>query len=296
MKATYELTDPASEIAALFEEFSSIQPGQVDDTTQSVLSSYFDCDPSTSDWYELIGTIASRIRSLREFIANVEDRFVRDKMRSQTLKSLDHMTQFVSPNHMMNKWRVTKANLFSDEHIAKLESFAPTAEKYKPLRKLSEEERQAILDKLDAILLMVDDDHEQFSDIPEWAIAPIVDGIKNLRRVIGYLRFFGHQAAVDAVLNLSIKVDSIAASDLPKEQKKDLYSLIQKTMHVMFFVGEVLLLPANAYQGYHVYKEVALQHLVDQKEEKLALVDSNADQKLLPPPDDEVASDQALEE
>jgi hypothetical protein len=295
MKATYELTDPASEISALFEEFASIEALNTD-TTQNVLSSYFECDPSSAEWYELVGTIASRIRSLREFIVNVDNRFVKEKMRSQTLVSLDHMNQFVGPQQMTQKWATTKANLFSDAHIARLESFAPIAEKYRPLRKLSDKEREAILEKLDAILLLIDEDHEKLDQIPEWAVVPIVDGIKNLRRLIGHLRFFGHQAAIEAVLNLSIKVDSIAVCDLPEEQKKDLFSLIQKTMHVMFFVGEVLLLPANAYQGYHVYKEIALQHLIDQKEEKLALVDEKANQKLLPPPEDKVTSDQASQE
>ena len=291
MKNEDKTTDPASEIADLFAEFSTIVPDHRDDNTQDVLSSYFKCDPSTPDWYELVGTIASRIRSLREFISSVEDRFVKDKMREQTLKSLDHMTQFVSPSRMAQNWNSVKVALFTDDHIGRLESFASTAEKYKPLRKLNDDERQEIVEKIDAVLQQISADQTQFSEIPEWALAPVVEGIQDLRRIILHLRFFGHQAAIDAILNLSIKLDGIAASGLPSEHKKSVFELVRNTMHIVFFVGEALLLPANAYQGYHVYKDVTLEYIINQKDNKHSLVDDNANQKALPAPDDRASKE-----
>jgi len=266
----------ASEIAALFSSFSEI-PNSAD-TTLNVLSKQFDCDPATSDWYELLGAMAARISSLRGFVVSVEDRFVKSRMRDQTLSSLDHMTAFLRPDQMNKRWDQVKSSLFTDQHISRLESFAAVAEKYRPLRKLSDEEREILVAKLQELLSNADLDLE---GIPPWAAAPLKEGVQRLCHILEHFSFFGHQAAIDALLNLAGKVEAVAASDLSPDQKESAFDFARKTMHVVFFVGELLLLPANAYQVYHVYKDIALEHFVGKKDEKLALVNGKANQKAI---------------
>ena len=297
MSEDARITDPASEIASLFVEFSEIKPPSRGDNTQSALSAYFEFDPSSAEWYELIGAIASRIRRLRDFISSTNDRFVKQRMRAESIKSLDHMAQVLGPEHMNSDWHKTKINLFTSAHIGNIEAFASIAEKYHPLKLLDEDQRLEMVEKIDETLNSFD----EIEDVPQWAIEPVYDGLQTLKRILMHLRFFGHRAAIDAVLNISGKLEGIASSDLPKQQKKSILEIVRKGMHVVFFVGEVLLLPANAYQGYHIYREVALEHLVSSKDEKLKIVNKKAGQKALPAPKkgadtaDESASDEDLD-
>ncbi|MDA8869972.1 hypothetical protein N9H93_01105 [Rhizobiaceae bacterium] len=279
-----EYTDPASELAALFSKMSIIEPRHPSHSTQVTLSRHFKIDAASADWYELIGAIAFRIRALRSFVSTVDDRFVKEKMRSETLKSLDHMARFLSPDQMAAKWHIVKADLFTDDHIGRLESFAAIGEKYKPLRKLNDEQRHEILDKIDEAIILLDGDDVNMPEIPAWASAPILEGLRSLHRIISHLEFFGHQFAIDEILKLHSRAKSIAESDLPDSVKLDLFPKIRNAMHVLFFVGELLLLPANAYQGYHVYKEVALEMIIAKKHETLAITDKNRDMKMLTGP------------
>lgn len=272
----YETTDPASEIATLFSSFADIPPSS--ETTLNVLSNQFNCDPATSDWYELLGAMAARISSLRGFVMSVEDRFVRQRMRKQALTSLDHMAAFLRPDQMNKRWDQVKLSLFTDQHISHLESFAAVAEKYRPLRKLSNEERENLVAKLQELLSSADLDLE---GVPPWAAAPLKEGVQRLCYILQHFSFFGHQTAIDALLNLAGKVEAVAASDLSSDQKRSAFEFARKTMHMVFFVGELLLLPANTYQGYQVYKDLALEHFVGKKDEKLALVNDNANQKAI---------------
>lgn len=275
----FNVTDPASEIATLFIEFSKIQPST--ESTQSILSDFFEYDPSTPEWYELIGAIATRIRILRNFIQTTQDRFVKDKMRSQTLKSLDHMAKIVSPNCMNQRWDHTVRDLFTDDHIGRLEAFAPTAEKYHPLRLLSEEERQQALNSLANLSSSLNEE----IGIPTWAFIPILEGIETLERILKNLQFFGHRAAIDEIISLSAKIDGIANTEITEEHTGNIFATLKSTLEVISLVGGLLILPIGIYQGYHVYKEAILQNVLDSHDEKLKLINKKAGQKALPAPE-----------
>lgn len=275
-----QTTNPASEIVALFELFNGLEYSHPADTTLEVLSDHFGFNASSPEWFELIGIVASRIRSLREFISTVQDKFVQDRMRSQALDSLNQLSRLLQPEVMQNTWHNSKPQLQIDVHLGRIESFAQVSEKYRPLRLIPDEERQELLLKIAEMLKLLSENE----DLPEWSIVPIKIGFDRLSQVLKHLEFFGHEAAIDALLLLHTNLNSLTGYTEELTNKTALFDILRKGMHIVFFTGELLLLPANAYQGYNVYKDISLEFMMNQKEDTLQIINEKAGQKALPDP------------
>jgi len=249
-----ELTDPASEMAnvitVLLEQPSSNDP------TWSIFQKAIGQNISSKDYWHAISILRSRVDRLEGFVKSVDDtEFRHGQQRDRLLHALHRFQGAFDPARQMLPWQqVLSQNVIADDGL-QLGVFSYIARRLWPLRRLSEADRQNLIQQIDAVLADMGRNH----DVPSWAKAPLVDGLIRLQLSLKHLLFFGYEAAIDDLHNLyqkTIAVEDIVAAEGQGESKQS--KSIMQVLGLLAVIGALFCLPNDAttaferYQGWYL--------------------------------------------
>lgn len=231
----------------------SVDPPNANGNVLAGLAKSFGVDPSSPLFFTLMSEVRGRIDALQAFAENVVDKELDETLRSEVRAATSAFANLFRPEFLVNRWEDTCARMLTDANLKTLLWFGQTARRHRPLRLINNEERAEMASKLqDALADLEADAHL------DWMKAPLIDGIKRLITTIEYLRFFGHDYAIEQLLDLNLFVSALqqtqeahSKTGLSAEQ-----SSLWKCVAAFSVVANLLLLPdqgataISRYQGW----------------------------------------------
>lgn len=214
-----------------------------------------------------------------QFIQKIDDPFVSQRVRTQILNAAKQFSGLWRPDIFVGQWDKVRTAHLNDNLLFVLEGFSRTARAHKPLRKLSDSERNELITQLSEI-----SDNIGNEDLPEWAKQPLQDGLSRLRTILRSIMFFGYDAAIDQILLLHVRTSSLQTALIKSDPVKypNGHSKIFKLLKVLAVAGELFCLPAESSHAFDIYRGWFLGSLVHGLE-------GVPEQKLLPPPSVDVS-------
>lgn len=109
-----------------------------------------------------------------------------------------------------------------------------------------------MVDRIDGVLASL-----PTSEIPNWAQAPLGEGLRRLRLVMEYLEFFGTEVAIDELLDLyheAKAVEVCVERDSRKGGSFDRLKTLLAILGVIQLAGDLFALPAQTYSAMQTYR------------------------------------------
>jgi len=126
--------------------------------------------------------------------------------------------------------------------------FSPIARRHRPLRRISDLEQQQAIESLQGLIVRLGED----SEIPDWAKQIVTDGLARIITILKYLRFFGHDAAIESIIILDNTTRSLTEA-LWSEFKSGCSTLFDVAKVLVTIVG-LFNAPNTAATAYITYK------------------------------------------
>lgn len=185
------IIDPAWEISQLITQLS-IQAGN-QQPTWAVMQDF--TGVAGAELYDLMSIMARRVARLGQFLSELNDAEFDRRMRERALQAIDRFSGLFNAAALSRAWETTKGAHVSTDDALYLSFVSVVAKRYKPLRKLEEEERAQLLGKIEEAISSI----PASPDIPPWAQEPLLDGLSRLKLVIQKIEFFGVETAITAL-------------------------------------------------------------------------------------------------
>ena len=276
------ITDAASELVALADFLKSVRQNVGGEKTYVSISAALRVPPESFESLELISVVGSRIFDFSEFIRNVEDPFLTPRVREHALQSLSLFSRIFSPSMISADWHNTKANCLNDRILSDIESLRYISSKFRPLRKLTDQERTDAIEVLEKIIT-----GEALRSLPLWANLPLTQGALKLKRTLQYISFFGHDMAIDALVQFSQRARATEEILSHKEgASKTASAGIKGIIVATVLLVDIFCVPHQMNEAYKTYKGWMVES------EKIAI----GSQKSLPPPAALLIEDKSQEE
>lgn len=171
------------------------------------------------------------------------DKELDETLRSEVRAVTSAFANLFRPEFLVNRWEDTCARMLTDANLKTLLWFGQTARRHRPLRLINDEERAEIASKLQDAIAELEADAQL-----DWMKAPLIEGIKKLLIAIEYLRFFGHDYAIEQLLNLNLLVGALQQTQ--EAQSKTGLSFEQSSLWrcvaAFSVVANLLILPDQA--------------------------------------------------
>jgi hypothetical protein len=239
-----ELTDPARELANLGQFF--LDSANKGDTTDG-LTRCFALPADDPHFLEILAAVQHRVRNV-ESLANAPGESDFDpELRSQVVTATRSFGQLLHPKNAPTPWHQSRATFLPDKHITAIRFFSATARRFRPLRVISEADREEALDRIKEITerLRVD------LSLENWMRAALVDGLERLFLVLKHLQFFGHESAVVELLLMHEKI-SVVEEAVGEAKKKDSVTL-RDALLVITLAANLFTLPDQVASAFGRY-------------------------------------------
>jgi hypothetical protein len=247
-----EITDPAWEMKLLIERLRKA-PASVDPTWKMIPRA-LGVQVSPNQHWELMSALNSRLLRLDAFVNTLQDREFGEAQRNRIVQAVNTLAHALRPEQQVERWQDTLSNFIRDDDALQLGWFSIIAKRYRPLRQISDEERNELVTKIDQTLSSLKDAR----DIPDWAKAPLSDGLSRLRFTLQHLVFFGSEAAIDQLLdvyNKTVAIEgAIEGGDKSTLESHSKASTIKEVLINLVLVANLFWLPdqtAAAFERYH---------------------------------------------
>jgi hypothetical protein len=179
------VTDPALEIAELISLLAQFSPNDTNERTWVALRRAIGKNIQTYEYAELVATLLLRLRRLVEFVSTVQDKEFSDRMRQRVGQAIGRFSALFEPDQQYSTWQNTRsAHALSDDAL-QLEFFSVIAKRYRPLRKLADEDREKLITQIDEAQKAL----KENSDLPDWTKIPLLDGLERLKLTLKFLTF-----------------------------------------------------------------------------------------------------------
>lgn len=254
-KSAVALTDPAMELSQLWEEFSGLPDSGT--ATYTVLANHFGLKEHDPAFLELLGIISGRVRRLAELIAGLNDTEATAIVKQNVATSLATMSTLIRPSQLSQPWNNVKEKYAKISLIANVQAFSAVVRPHRPLRKISTEEREDYLAKIDGAIT----DVESEASLSEWASSALVESLKTLRFCVEHLRLFGHTAIYEKIIIVESRTNTLqyledAKDDEGTERSKNATAILAKAVAVVLIGSELFGVPNSVYQNFHDYREM----------------------------------------
>lgn len=134
-----------------------------------------------------------------------------------------------------------------------MEMFSAHMRHVQPMRRLSDEERNRLLNAIDDAIT----DTVAQSDLMEWMKAPLLDGLRQLRLIVQHIAFFGHGRAIDDLFNLGRTVEGVQAAaqaGTMASGAKDAGHPFVKVLRVLVLAGALFAMADQSMTAFDRYK------------------------------------------
>jgi hypothetical protein len=242
-----QVTDLSLEIADFWAEMLVIRP-EKSKRTFVVIAEKLGADKSILP--EIIGALTARVRRLRRQVEGSTNYQITPRLRADVLEKLKLLELLLSPLEIWQPWESLKQKL-SKSDLQVVSSVSGVIQLTHPLKKLSEKERQGLLESIETATsdLLADD------QMPEWAKAALIEGLSQLRLLLKYLPAFGHEAVVERLVFMN-RQTAYVTSTVTRPDGKRPNSLRSVTTALLAVVG-AFSLPHETYQASTAYVEAA---------------------------------------
>lgn len=268
-----QLTDQAAELVELGDYIRSIPDNG--SATFTVIAGELKLDPNSFEFLDAMAAIGARFAAFSRFINTVDDPFVTPRVRTNTLGAVQLFSRLWRPDVFNSQWTGVKQKYLNDNVLFIIEGFSRTAREHKPLRKLTENDRETLLKNLSSLISDIDNDET----IPVWAKQPLSDGLSRLQTIVSSLIFFGHDAAIDQIILMHARSSSLQEALIKGEPDKypQGHTKIFRILEVIALAGQLFCLPAESHVAIDTYRTWLLGPVIHNAEQIHK-------QKLLPPP------------
>jgi hypothetical protein len=255
----YELTDPAAEIANVITVLRE-QPAS-NDPTYLVFQRVIGQNINPGDYWHLISTLRYRVQRVERFIRSVDEtEFRHPNQRNRLLQAVTNLSRAFEPSQQAAPWQATfSRDVIADDGL-QLGLFSYVARRLWPLRRLSEADREDLIEKIEGVLV----DLDKNDDVPNWAKVPLVDGLVRLQLTLRHLLFFGYEAAIEELQNLyqkAISVEDIIAAGKEEDQGRSKSILL--VLNVVALMGALFMLPDQTMTAFERYQGLYLRAVMN---------------------------------
>jgi len=270
-----ETIDPAWEIAGVIRQLLA-QPAS-NDPTWKAFQVTMGSEITGAEYFEILAVLRSRLSRFDQFVKSIQDSEFDEELRQRIIWAIGNFGRAFEPAQQAKQWQETRSRDILADDAMQLSWFSVIAKRHRPLRRLGEDDRKKLITLIDEVLADID----QRGDVPGWAKDPLAEGMRRLQLVLRYLLFFGHEEAIDELLNFyhrtmaikqQITIDE-AAGSTDGQQKT-----IWKILTVLATLGTLLCFPDQAITAFERYKGLYLRAMI--QDERLP----KNDQLLLPAP------------
>lgn len=188
------IIDPAWEISELITRFSKLPAST--EPTWTIIQNV--TGVSGADFYDLLSIVAQRLIRLKQFVSTLNDDEFDEIKRKRATQAVEHFEGMFSSASLSQRWNDTKQNHVNLDDALQFSWLSLVAKRYRPLRRLTDDERKELTKKLDEAI----SEFGASTDIPLWAREPLADGLRRLRLVTTKMEFFGYEAAIDELLSV----------------------------------------------------------------------------------------------
>jgi hypothetical protein len=266
-----EITDGAAELAAAIRKLAE-QPSSTD-ATWIVIKRLLGRTVGTTEFWEIIAALRSRVEAFLHFVSVVKDDEFSEAQRDSVLSAARRFSGVFEPEQMNGQWQITLSACVSKQDALMLEWFSIIAKRYRPLRRVSDDDRKQLIEQIDEVLKRLND----ASDVADWAKEPLATGLRRLQLVLRHLLFFGSEAAIFQLFDLFQKTAGVA-NELDRQADPESRPTILQTLTIIALAANIFWLPDQATTAFERYVGWYI-----------SLMKSNAllpkpEQKLLPKP------------
>jgi hypothetical protein len=191
----FSLTDGAAELVELGELLRKIPRSS--QPTYEAISAELGLAPDSSETVALFGAVGMRINKFSSFARTVADPFLDNRTRAHVLRAINQFAGLFHPSGMMRQWGDASQAYITEEMLATINLFSKIAREYRPLRKLSEDDRQTIIVEIERQISDINSDEQT---LPEWLKLPLTEGLENIRFQLKMLPYFGLDIIIDQLL------------------------------------------------------------------------------------------------
>jgi hypothetical protein len=204
-----EIVDPAWELGGAIRLLAA-QPASTD-PTWSIIQKTLGAAVSPAEHWELMSALQSRLIAFDLFVRSIVDKELEETQRSRIVQAVNTFSHALRPEQQAQSWQHTTQHFVRSDDALQLMWFSLIAKRYRPLRRVTDDERAAMAVKIDEAIAAID----AGKDIPDWGKPPIAVGLRRLRFILQHLVFFGVESAVDQLLeiyNKTLAIETAATS------------------------------------------------------------------------------------
>lgn len=255
-----EVTDPAWEMKLLIERLRTVPSST--EPTWKMLPRALNVHIEPSEHWELMSALNSRLVRLEAFIKAVQDKEFDEAQRKRMIQAVNILAQAFKPEQQVEKWQDTLAACIREDDALHLRWFSIIAKRYRPLRQVNDDERDDLIAKIEQTLLALKD----AEDIPDWAKAPLSDGLSRLRFTLQHLVFFGSEEAIDQLLdvyNKTVAIEAAVANTGGAREGHSRSATFEKVLNWLVIAATVFWLPDQTLTAFERYQGWYLKVIVE---------------------------------
>jgi hypothetical protein len=244
-----DLTDPAKELAALGRHFLQIKsPKQAPQVFQG-LAAGIGIKAEAPELLEILAAIGKRAHNLRQLALKLDSQELEDNLRKEIVRATAGFDQLINHRNAHAIWETSKVQFLPEENLAALRWFGPTAQKHRPLRVISEKDRETALAKIVETISSIEND----ADLEAWMRAPLVEGLERARLILQFLVFFGHDIAITDLFLIHERVAAIATRVGQHPEASKGWQSFKDTLLALSLAGNLFILPDQAVTAFNNY-------------------------------------------
>lgn len=258
------LTDPATEIFEMCQVLQS-SPAKAKAETRKALAQIFGCvSCHEALFFELLAALSKRFDRLAEITETSPN--VPDHLREKSTTAVKHLRNFFSTDGLHEAWEQRKAKVFVNEHLTAVEYIGALIRNEYPLKKLNDEERAELIDKIDELLTSIKDDGGAsiVQDV-------VVSAFESVKAILERLVFFGTDASTESLILAFTKLaaaEKVAESETDKATVKKALGVIALVAGAMIYTSDVLTAAEDLYNK----GQAAVQYIIEQIPEDIKLL------------------------
>jgi hypothetical protein len=253
-----EIVDPAWEISNVIRQLLT-QPAS-NELTWTAFQKSLGQTISPSEHWELMSALNSRLLRLDALVRSVQDKELEEAQRQRIIQAVGRFANVLLPAQQSQPWQHTLQNYLKADDGLQLSWFSIVAKRYQPLRRITGDEKDALIAKIDEAVEAL----KVGTDVPEWAKYPISEGLRRLRFMLQHLMFFGVESAIDLLLEIYTKASAIEPyAEAKSKSGEKSASTLWKVLTVVSLAANLFWLPDQATTAFERYQGWYLKIIVD---------------------------------
>ena len=248
---TESITDPAREIAALIDHLRGFNPGNPNaNPFWKVVADNAGLSPQSAEFVELFSIVRSRLARFEEALNELEGKAVAQDISEKVRSAIQRVAAAFSPQNVGSNWADATTRRLTADDATVLRMFSPTMERYSPLRRLSDDEREAAILAIQDALAEING----AEGLEVWQRQALRHGYQRLELILKYFEFFGHEGLVREVVITA----AATTAAIPEKSNRRHFPKMWAAAVVVSRIIEVVAAPSTGYHALLDY-ERALQ-------------------------------------